>query len=79
MESESESARPGRQMPSVGRPAARARGPRWEPGMGMIPHPRQVGDGTPTGIPIGDGTPIPIRDPDKSGMGTGMGIGVSAP
>jgi hypothetical protein len=23
----------------------RARNPRWEPGMGMIPDPRQIGDG----------------------------------
>jgi len=32
---------------------ARARNPRWEPGMGMIPDPRQIGDGD------GDGPPIP--------------------
>jgi hypothetical protein len=26
------------------RASARARNPRWEPGMGMIPDPRQIGD-----------------------------------
>ncbi len=41
--------------------AARARNPRWEPGMGMIPDPRQIGDGD------GDGPPIP----GKSGIGDG--------
>ena len=39
----------------------RARNPRWEPGMGMIPDPRQIGDGD------GDGPPIP----GKSGIGDG--------
>ena len=27
------------------RAVPRARNPRWEPGMGMIPDPRQIGDG----------------------------------
>ncbi len=40
----------------------RARNPRWEPGMGMIPDPRQIGNGG------GDGPPIP----GKSRMGMGM-------
>ncbi len=37
--------------------------------MGMIPDPRQIGDGG------GDGPPIP----GKSGMAAGMGIGGSVP
>jgi hypothetical protein len=38
------------------------RNPRWEPGMGMIPDPRQIGEGG------GDGPP----SPGKSGMAVGM-------
>ncbi len=49
--------------------------------MGMIPDPRQIGDGDGSGPPIpgepGIGGPSPI--PGKSGMGMGMGIGGSVP
>ncbi len=44
---------------------SRARNPRWEPGMGMIPDPRQIGDGD------GDSAPG-WTIPGKSGMGMGM-------
>jgi hypothetical protein len=37
-----------------------------EPGMGMIPDPRQIGDGGEDGPPI----------PGKSGMGMGMPVGI---
>jgi hypothetical protein len=43
---------------------SRARNPRWEPGMGMIPDPRQIGDGG--GDPW---TPDPRRIGDRPGMG----------
>ncbi len=46
---------------------SRARNPRWEPGMGMIPDPRQIGDGG------GDGPPIPGKL--ESGIGDGDGPG----
>ncbi len=42
----------------------RARNPRWEPGMGMIPDPRQIGDGDGSGRPI----------PGESGMGMPVGV-----
>jgi hypothetical protein len=43
--------------------SVRARNPRWEPGMmGMIPDPRQIGDGDGSGPPI----------PGESGMGMGV-------
>ena len=47
----------------------RARNPRWEPGMGMIPDPRQIGDGG------GDGPPIP----GKSGMAVGTRMDPRSP
>ena len=48
--------------PRMRQPEGRARNPRWEPGMGMIPDSRQIGDGG------GGGPPIP----GKSGMAVGM-------
>jgi hypothetical protein len=62
----------------------RARNPRWKPGMGVIPDPRQIGGGSGGGPPIpgksGVEPPPPIRA-GKSGMGTGtrMGIGPGPP
>ncbi len=51
--------RPGGAASRVTLNLPRARNPRWElePGMGMIPDPRQIGGGTPTPDPrqIGDG------------------------
>jgi hypothetical protein len=42
------------------RPGHGNRGPRWEPGMGMIPDPRQIGDGGGQSVlPWWDATPWP--------------------
>jgi hypothetical protein len=48
---------------------ARNRDPRWEPGMGMIPDPRQIGDMDPESRQIGGGTPT--HDPRQIGDGDG--------
>ena len=51
-------------LPAARRTDSRARSPRWEPGMGMIPDPRQIGGGGGSGLPI----------PGKSGMGIGGSV-----
>jgi hypothetical protein len=68
----------------IGTIRRRARNPRWEPGMGMIPDPRQIGDGDGDGdrgfralIPAGRSSGLPSatpvqwsRPPDVYGVGT---------
>ena len=47
--------------------SGRARNPRWEPGMGMIPDPRQIGDGDGDGD--SESTPPPGMDAQARPLG----------